>query len=118
MAEDLAEEGCDIGVSILCPGPVRTDLGTSTRNRPAALAGALKDVSLEDSVQFQDQPINWLSAEATAAQVIRAIRQNQRYVLTHPDMLEPVAARHRTIETAFQDEIARRAAPTDLEASS
>lgn len=109
MAEDLAVEGCDIGVSILCPGPVQTDLGTSTRNRPAGLAGALKDVLLEDSEQFQDQPVNWLSAEATAAQVLHAIRHNQRYVLTHPDMLPPVEQRHRAIESAFAEEAARRA---------
>lgn len=115
MIEDLAAEGSAIGVSILCPGPVQTDLGTSTRNRPADLAGALKDVKLEDSVQFQDQAVNWLSAEATAGMVLRAIRQNERYILTHPDMLEPVVQRHRAIENAFQEEVARRATQADLE---
>lgn len=115
MIEDLAAEGSAIGVSILCPGPVQTDLGTSTRNRPADLAGALKDVKLEDSVQFQDQAVNWLSAEATAWMVLRAIRQNERYILTHPDMLEPVVQRHRAIENAFQEEVARRATQADLE---
>lgn len=101
MIEDLAVEGSNVGVSILCPGPVRTDLGTSTRNRPAALSGGLADVQLEDSVQFEDQPVNWLSAEATAAMVIRAIHTNERYVITHPEMIDPVAHRHRTIEAAF-----------------
>lgn len=110
MAEDLAASGSAVGVSILCPGPVQTDLGTSTRNRPANLAGALKDVKLEDSVQFQDQPVNWLGAEATAALVLRAIRNNERYVITHPDMIDPVLARHRAIEAAFAQEAARRAA--------
>lgn len=117
MAEDLAAEGGKIGVSILCPGPVQTDLGTSTRNRPADLAGALKDVKLEDSVQFQNAAVNWLSAEATAAQVLHAIRHNQRYVITHPDMLAPVEQRHRAIEGAFQDEIALRAAQSGKEAA-
>ncbi|MEO0062852.1 MAG: hypothetical protein RLZZ08_1412 [Pseudomonadota bacterium] len=110
MAEDLAVEGSNIGVSILCPGPVQTDLGTSTRNRPADLAGALRDVRLEDSVQFEEQAVNWLSAEATAALVLKAIRNNERYVITHPDMLPPVLDRHRAIETAFATEAARRAA--------
>lgn len=112
MAEDLAAEGSSIGVSILCPGPVQTDLGTSTRNRPAGLAGALKDVKLEDSVQFQEQEVNWLSAEATAAMVVRAIRHKERYVITHPDMIDPVLARHRAIESAFAAEAARRAGQT------
>jgi NAD(P)-dependent dehydrogenase (short-subunit alcohol dehydrogenase family) len=108
MAEDFANEGLDIGVTILCPGPVRTDLGSSTRNRPAGLAGGLKDVLLEDSVQFEDSPVNWQSPDDTAAQVIRAIRLGERYVITHPDMIDPVKARHTAIEAAFAAEEARR----------
>lgn len=108
MAEDIAVEGLDIGVSVLCPGPVRSDLGSSTRNRPAELSGALTDVKLEDSVQFQEQEVDWLSAEDTATLVIRAIRENERYIITHPNMLEPVDARHRAIEQAFHDETTRR----------
>jgi NAD(P)-dependent dehydrogenase (short-subunit alcohol dehydrogenase family) len=109
MAIELAADGGRIGVSILCPGPVRSDLGRSTRNRPAALAGALTDVLLEDSVQFQEEAIDWLSAEETAAQVIRAIRHNELYVITHPGMRAPVESRHRAIEQAFDTEDAHRA---------
>ncbi len=109
MAEDITLDGSNIGISILCPGPVRTDLGSSTRNRPPALAGGLADVKLEDSTQFEDQPIDWLSAEATADLVIDAIRENRRYVITHPGMLPEVEKRHRAIEQEFHDEAARRA---------
>jgi NAD(P)-dependent dehydrogenase (short-subunit alcohol dehydrogenase family) len=110
MVEDFAAQGLDIGVSILCPGPVRSNLGSSTRNRPAELSGALADVDLENSVQFEGQVVDWLSAEETAAQVIRAIQHNELYIITHPKMLEPVAARHRAIERAFKVEAARRVA--------
>lgn len=109
MAEDIALDGSNIGISILCPGPVRTDLGSSTRNRPSALAGGLSDVKLEDSTQFEGEEIDWLSPEATADLVIRAIKDNQRYVVTHPDMLLEVEKRHRAIEQAFRDEKSRRA---------
>lgn len=108
MAEDIALDGSNIGVSILCPGPVRTDLGNSTRNRPAGYAGALDDVKLEESAQFESQPIDWLSAEDTADLVIRAIRENVRYVITHPGMWPQVERRHRAIEQAFLDEKRRR----------
>lgn len=108
MAEDIALDGSNIGISILCPGPVSTDLGSSTRNRPAALAGGLADVLLEDSTQFEGAQIDWLSPEATAALVIDAIRENRRYVITHPGMLPEVERRHRAIEQAFHDEAARR----------
>ena len=108
MAAELALEGSPIGVSILCPGPVRTDLGRSTRNRPAALAGALADVLLEDSIQFEGLPIDWLSPEDTAGLVIHAIKANELYVITHPAMQPEVEARHRGIEQAFDTERARR----------
>jgi NAD(P)-dependent dehydrogenase (short-subunit alcohol dehydrogenase family) len=108
MKDDLAAEGGKIGISVLCPGPVRSNLGRSTRNRPTALAGGLADVDLENSVQFEDRPIDWLSAEDTAALVIRAIKENEFYIITHPSMLEPVVQRHRAIEQAFHDEAARR----------
>jgi len=112
MAIELAADGGRIGVSILCPGPVRSNLGTSTRNRPAALAGALTDVQLEDSVQFEGQSVDWLSAEDTAALVLAAIRRNDLYVITHPAMQAEVEARHRAIEAAFDAERARRGTAT------
>lgn len=108
IAEELDAEGGKIGISILCPGPVATDLGTSTRNRPVELAGGLADVKLEDSIQFENQAVDWVSPEATAELVIRAIRTNTRYVITHPAMLDDVERRHRTIERAFQSEAAHR----------
>ena len=108
MREDLAIEGGKIGVSVLCPGPVRSNLGRSTRNRPAELADGLVDVDLENSVQFEGQAIDWLSAEDTAALVVRAIKADEFYVITHPGMLDHVEARHRAIEQAFRAESARR----------
>jgi NAD(P)-dependent dehydrogenase (short-subunit alcohol dehydrogenase family) len=101
MALDLAAEGSRIGVSILCPGPVRSELGTSTRNRPDALSGGLRDVDLEASVQFEGQAVDWLSAEATAALVIDGILADRLYIVTHPDMLADLQARHRPLEAAF-----------------
>jgi short-subunit dehydrogenase len=108
IAEELDAEGGKIGISILCPGPVATDLGTSTRNRPVELAGGLADVKLEDSIQFEGQAVDWFSPEATAELVIRAIRTNTRYIITHPAMLDEVESRHRTIEQAFRAEAAHR----------
>ncbi len=38
LAAELAQTGSKVGVSVLCPGVVRTNIGTSSRNRPAHLA--------------------------------------------------------------------------------
>jgi NAD(P)-dependent dehydrogenase (short-subunit alcohol dehydrogenase family) len=101
LAIEMAAEGGKVGVSILCPGPVRSNLGLSTRSRPTGLEGALADVDLENSEQFKGEPIDWLSAEDTAQLVLDAIGGGDRYVITHPAMLPAVVARHRAIEAAF-----------------
>jgi NAD(P)-dependent dehydrogenase (short-subunit alcohol dehydrogenase family) len=38
LHHDLRSQGAAIGVTLLCPGPVATEIARSTRNRPAGLA--------------------------------------------------------------------------------
>lgn len=106
MAIELAAD--DIGVTVLCPGPVATDLPTSTRNRPSGLAGGLKDVVLEDSAQFEGQTVDWMPPARAARIAIDAMKRGDFYAITHPDMVDEVKQRHQAIERAFADEQARR----------
>lgn len=108
LALELAEAKEKVGVTVLCPGPVATDLGTSTRNRPAELAGGLKDVLLEDSEQFSGETVDWMPPEQAAEIAISAVKRGDFYALTHPNMAEQVRARHAAIEKAFAQEIERR----------
>jgi short-subunit dehydrogenase len=108
LAMEMVAAGEKVGVTALCPGPVSTDLGSSTRNRPADLAGGLRDVILEDSEQFKDQPVDWISPADAAAIAIGAIKRGDFYAITHPDMWPEVDARHEAIAKAFADEKARR----------
>ena len=94
--------GYGVGTSLLCPGPVRTNIGKSSRNRPNSLAdGALGDFELEDTNQF-DGPVPWLSGEDVGEMVVQAIKTNAPYVITHPELADPVIARHAAIEAAMQ----------------
>ena len=108
LAMEMAADGGKIGVTVLCPGPVSTDLGSSTRNRPAHLAGNLSDVILEDSEQFKDAVVDWITPARAAQIAIDAIERGDFYAITHPGMWPEVKARHDAIETAFADEAARR----------
>ncbi len=48
LAAELAAAGSKVGASVLCPGTVRTSIGTSSRNRPEHMAdGGLTDVDIE-----------------------------------------------------------------------
>jgi NAD(P)-dependent dehydrogenase (short-subunit alcohol dehydrogenase family) len=81
---DLAKHG--IGVSVLCPGGVVTQIMRSDRNRPAALAGApaVSEASLQQmSAAASRRDDEMQPPEAIAAAVIDGVRANDAYILTH-----------------------------------
>jgi NAD(P)-dependent dehydrogenase (short-subunit alcohol dehydrogenase family) len=104
LAEELAADGSRVGVSVLCPGTVRTNIGTSSRNRPAELGDAgFKDVDIE----LEDNPrYSWIDPEQAGRVVVRAIKRGDLYALTHPDWYPQVAARHEAIAAAFSSQAA------------
>ncbi len=80
----LREVGARVGVSVLCPGAVRTRFGSSARNRPAeagpsAASGAAERASEE---QF-DRLLTTAKQPAEVAElVVRGIRERRFYILT------------------------------------
>jgi len=102
LAEELAADGSRVGVSVLCPGTVHTNIGTSSRNRPAELGDAgFKDVDIE----LEDNPRHrWIYPEQAGQVVVRAIKRGDLYALTHPDWYPQVAARHQAIAEAFAEQ--------------
>ena len=100
LAAELAEDGSKVGVSVLCPGTVHTNIGMSSRNRPPSLPDAgFKDVDIE----LEDNPrYRWIYPEEAGAVVVRAIKRGDLYALTHPDWYPVVAERHEAIAEAFR----------------
>jgi NAD(P)-dependent dehydrogenase (short-subunit alcohol dehydrogenase family) len=108
LAAELAAEGSRVGVSVLCPGTVRTNIGTSSRNRPADLP----DRGLQDvDIQLEDNPEHrWIGPDEAGAVVVRAIKRGYLYALTHPDWYPRVQERHEAIADAFRQQAADDAA--------
>jgi NAD(P)-dependent dehydrogenase (short-subunit alcohol dehydrogenase family) len=100
LAAELAAAGSKVGASVLCPGTVRTNIGTSSRNRPEHLADrGLTDVDIERD----DNPFyRWIGPEDAGAIVVRAIKRGDLYALTHPDWYPLVEQRHQAIAEAFR----------------
>jgi NAD(P)-dependent dehydrogenase (short-subunit alcohol dehydrogenase family) len=100
LAQELALENSKVGVSVLCPGTVRTNIGRSSRNRPAHLT----DVGFQDiDIELEDNPAyRWIGPDDAGAVVVRAIRNGYLYALTHPDWYDRVAKRHQLIADAFR----------------
>jgi NAD(P)-dependent dehydrogenase (short-subunit alcohol dehydrogenase family) len=90
-----------IGVSVLCPMGVSTQIRTSERNRPAALRnqrGEPRDTGDATPVELMGAT---LSAAEVASKVVRAIYGDELYVITHDESLTPILKRFQRIERAI-----------------
>lgn len=107
MSEGLAIElkSSNIGVSVLCPGFVRTRISDSGRNRqqqygprhvpdPASPAGALAALMAQLAASGIDP-------DDVAAQVVDAIRNDELYIFTHPEMRVELERRLSAIMAAM-----------------
>ena len=79
----------EVGVSVLCPGWVRTRINESERNRPD-LVGVEEVEETDAGLLAMKEMVNTWIAEGlqpahVASLVIDAIRENRFYVLTHPE---------------------------------
>ena len=96
LYHDLRLAGSRIGVSVLCPGFVKTGIAQSQRNRPADLGKAKAPDALLLAATAEEEK-RFLSSTMTAAEVARltfdAIRIERFYVFTHPESLSPIQAR-------------------------
>ena len=88
-----------VGVSVLCPGAVRTNFGTSSRNRPAAAApAALRDEAEQSSAaRFDELSKLGASPADVAGMVVDGIRSRRFYILTSDNRHEPVLRRGQEI---------------------
>ena len=113
MSEGLATQlkPFGIGVTVLCPGFVRTGIGESGRNRPqrygatqtpdpASPAGLLL-------AQLAERLQSGLDPADVAARVLAAIREDELYVFTHPEMRGELEERFAAIMAAM-DKVAAR----------
>jgi NAD(P)-dependent dehydrogenase (short-subunit alcohol dehydrogenase family) len=100
ISETLREElaGTGVGVSVLCPGFVRTNIFASQRNRPEELRNETRNPSARqanDDIarQYAD---SMMEPSRVAAHVVAAVREGRFWIITHPELLEQV--RHRRDE--------------------
>lgn len=86
----------NIGVSVLCPGFVKTRIHESRRNRPGGAGDA--DEASNTSAAFV---LGGIAPQAVGERVVEAVRDGELYVFTHPEFRAPVAARFDAILAAF-----------------
>jgi NAD(P)-dependent dehydrogenase (short-subunit alcohol dehydrogenase family) len=96
LRAELAPEG--IGVTVLCPGFVRTRIAEAERNRPARY-GAPVDSPLREAVA--EAVRGGIEPAAVARRAVAAMHDDEPYVFTHAGLRPAVAARFERILSAF-----------------
>jgi NAD(P)-dependent dehydrogenase (short-subunit alcohol dehydrogenase family) len=97
LFKDLQAVGAPVGVSVLCPGFVRTRIAESERNRPEWAVAEHEVPGAEEVRGVVQGLVDGGIAPATVAdRVIEAVRNNTFYILTHPEL-------GATITTRFED---------------
>lgn len=101
MRTDLAR--FDIGVSVLCPGGVITNVSASGRNRPSSLQLekdtsrlGMGKIAIGESV-LKDM----LDASVIGDMVLAAVLANDTYIFSHPDLKSAVDVRTKAINESF-----------------
>ena len=109
LAEVLARElrPHHIGVSVLCPMRVATNIGESERNRQSEYGGAAVSPRVPDQAEANESLAGRvLTADFVAGRVVDAILRNELYILTHEESRDAVRRRFERIDRAFTSETA------------
>ncbi len=110
MRADLASKG--VGVSVLCPGVVKTNIFDSGRNRPTSLTGERDTASLvltanagddaERAAGLKQLLDNALDPAVVGDMVLHAILTDEFYIFTHPEISEATRGRSQEMADAFE----------------
>jgi NAD(P)-dependent dehydrogenase (short-subunit alcohol dehydrogenase family) len=103
MRDDLARD--DIGATVLCPGPVRSRIHELDQNRPERFAASAAFTAAAQKLGRRQVSDLWMQPEEVGRMVLKAIFENQLYVITHGEWRGAVQARHEAILAATPDDV-------------
>jgi NAD(P)-dependent dehydrogenase (short-subunit alcohol dehydrogenase family) len=105
LRSDMAPHG--IGVSVYCPGPVKSNIAEAGAKRPEHLSdtGYRPPEGMAEppkgAISFVDA---WMEPEEAGRRILKAVLANELYILSHPELRDAIGERHDAIEAAWPDE--------------
>ena len=102
-ALEIELEGTNVGVSVLCPGPIATNIARGARNRPDHMGGP--QVRATDEATLSERlATTGLDPKRVGERVVDAIRTGTFYAFVSAVPADVIRARHRRIEEALNSE--------------
>jgi NAD(P)-dependent dehydrogenase (short-subunit alcohol dehydrogenase family) len=93
-------EGSNVGVTVLCPGPINTNIARGARNRPDHMGGP-QIRATDEAVLAERLAATGLDPMKVGERVVDAIRTKTFYAFVGAVPAEIIKARHRRIEEAL-----------------
>ena len=100
---ELAQEG--IGVSVLCPGPIRTNIGELARNRPPQFGVGDAFRANEESGATKVPFPSMMEPSEVGALVVKAVQNDELYIITHGEWRPMAEMRHAAIIKAMPEKL-------------
>ena len=108
LSESLRTDmiGRNVGVSVYCPGTVKSNIGDGDPMRPERFkdSGYAQPAPRKDGEgSFMDVAMDAMEA---GGHVLRGIKDNQLFIISHPEYREVLRARHAKIEASITGDAA------------
>jgi NAD(P)-dependent dehydrogenase (short-subunit alcohol dehydrogenase family) len=101
LRASLAPHG--IGVSLLCPGLVKSYIYASDDIRPERLKGGAKPVNTDNVKRLADIHEFGMEPDVIAGRVLEAMRENRFFIFTHPEFKDELSELFSEVLQDFRD---------------
>lgn len=103
LSEALAPEfaAAGIGVSVLCPGLVRSNILDIDGNRPARFIGSVAERRATPEDRERSTSDGWMDSDKVGQMVLEGIVAKRLYIITHPTHRDKFEARVAAVREAW-----------------
>ena len=99
---EMAQEG--IGVSVLCPGPIKSNIHQLNQNRPDQFKTSGAFAEAADRLAQRQVSDLWMEPEQVGDMVVKAILNDEPYIITHAEWQGAVTSRYEAMMAAMPSE--------------
>ena len=99
IRDDLAPDR--IGASVLCPGPIRTNIHESGQNRPSRFKASSGFAEAEAQLAKRAPSPLWMDPREVGQRVLRGMQNDELYIITHGEWRDAFLQRMNMILEAM-----------------